>query len=126
MSPPMLSSKLIRRLILVTLITLLYICARTYKEYRNIISSRDETTAITIIQPGKEAEFIKLQKIIKDEIRAMQTVERIRSERLISSLIGMLNKQKSLEEEKTTQPDPGSQKAIFRLQMNLSRLFDFF
>ncbi|CAK5046376.1 unnamed protein product [Meloidogyne enterolobii] len=82
MSPPMLSSKLIRRLILVTLITLLYICARTYKEYRNIISSRDETTAVTIIQPGKEAEFIKLQKIIKDEIRAMQTVERIRSERV--------------------------------------------
>jgi len=33
----MLSSKLIRRLILVTLITLLYICARTYKGKNNCL-----------------------------------------------------------------------------------------
>uniref|UniRef100_A0A1I8B6X2 Uncharacterized protein n=1 Tax=Meloidogyne hapla TaxID=6305 RepID=A0A1I8B6X2_MELHA len=120
------SSKLIRRIIIVTLITLLYICGRTYKEYKNIISSRDETTAVTIIQHGKEAEFIKLQQMVKEEIRAMQSAERIRSERLISSLIGILNKQKSLAEEKTSQTVPGSQKAMFRLHMNLSRLFNFF
>lgn len=42
-----------------------------------------------IIQPGKEAEFIKLQKIIKDEIRAMQTVERIRSERVSKFFFSM-------------------------------------
>ncbi|KAF7630782.1 hypothetical protein Mgra_00008940 [Meloidogyne graminicola] len=140
MSNPLYSHNIVRRILLITLISFLYTCLRTYQEYQKLIATRDETTAISVFSE-KEAEIIRLQQIIKEEVRAMQSAERIRSERkrkltikfivrfqLISSLMGMLNKQKSLPEVKPTQTVPETQKATFRLNFNFHACstFNFF